>query len=118
MIEPLEIQVEGPPMLCQVELRTSDLGSALSIRGALDSRSLPALSAQLDQLQCTPCEHVLLDVASVSVLDHAGCNAIAGLAHYVTGRGGRLVIRCGPGAIRGLLVSTGLGPHLEESELS
>jgi anti-anti-sigma factor len=115
MIEPLDIQVEEPPTLCEVELATSDLGSALSIRGVLDADSLPALSAQLDQLQCTSCEHVLLDVASVSVLDHAGCNAIAGLAHYVSGRGGRLIIRCGPGAIRGLLVSTGLGAHLEDA---
>jgi anti-anti-sigma factor len=114
MIEPLEIDTDALPRVCEVELRISDLGSALSIRGALDAGSLPALSAQLDQLQCTPCQEVLLDVAAVTVLDHTGCNAIAGLAHYVSARGGRLIIRCGPGAIRGLLCSSGLGAHLEE----
>jgi anti-anti-sigma factor len=100
--------------VCGVDLRVSARGLTLEIRGVLDSDSLPALSAQLARLQCSPCEEVVVDVRRVDVLDHAGCNAIASLAHYVPARGGRFVIRCKPGAIKGLLVSTGLGEHIEE----
>ena len=57
----------------------------------------------------------ILDMTHVSVVDHVGLNAIAGLAHYVAARGGRFLIRCSPGAIRGLLISTGLGPNLEDA---
>jgi len=102
-----------PAALCKVTLRTSEHGLVLEVQGSLDGSCMPALSAQFDQLQCTPCEEAILDMTRVSVVDHVGLNAIAGLAHYVAARGGRFLIRCAPGAIRGLLISTGLGPHLE-----
>jgi anti-anti-sigma factor len=75
---------------------------------------MPALSAQFDQLQCSPCDEAVLDLRDVSVVDCVGLNALAGLSHYIDGRGGTLVIRCSPGAIRGMLVSTGLGSRLED----
>jgi anti-sigma B factor antagonist len=107
---PLE---ERPFPVCQVELRSEDDVLTLEIRGTLDANSVPALAAQLEQLQCTPCDRAVLDVRRVGVIDHVGCNAIAQAAHYVRERGGRLVIRCLPGAIRGILASAGLAPFLE-----
>jgi len=104
----------SPAALCEVTLTTTEGGLLLAIRGALDASSMPALAVQIDQLQCTPCEKAVLDLCKVDVADHVGLNAIAGLAHYVAARGGRLVIRCSPGAIRGLLISTGLGAHIED----
>jgi anti-anti-sigma factor len=104
-----------PAARCEVSLRGTEHGLLLEVSGSLDASCMPALSAQLDQLQCSPCEEAILDVTNVSVVDHVGLNAIAGLAHYVAARGGRFVIRCSPGAIRGLLISTGLGPNLVDA---
>jgi anti-anti-sigma factor len=101
------------PARCEVFLFPGDRGGTLVVRGALDGSTLPALSAQIDQLLCTPCEEAVLDLRRVSVLDARGCRAVAGLAHQVARVGGTLVIRTGPGAIAGLLVSTGLGRYLE-----
>lgn len=101
------------PARCEVVLFPGDRGGTLVVRGVLDGSTLPALSAQIDQLLCTPCEEAVLDLRRVSVLDARGCRAVAGLAHQVARAGGTLVIRTGPGAIAGLLVSTGLGRHLE-----
>lgn len=104
---------ESASPVCEVALLTSSGGLTLEVKGTLDASTLPALSAQLDQLQCTPCDNTILDLQAVEVLDHVACNAIAGLSHYVAARGGDLVIRCVPGAIRGILVSVGLGDRLE-----
>jgi anti-sigma B factor antagonist len=103
----------NPFARCGVVLHPSDGGGTLVVRGTLDGETLPALSAQIDQLLCTPCEEAVLDVRDLTVLDARGCRAVAGLAHAVAGLGGRLVIRTAPGAITGLLVSTGLGQYLE-----
>jgi len=101
------------PLRCEVTLLETPRGLTLSVGGALDAHSVAALSAQFDQLQCTSCDEAVLDLREVGVIDCAGLNAVAGLSHYIGGRGGTLVILCRPGAIRGLLVSTGLGPLLE-----
>ena len=71
-----------------------------------------------DDIQVTQVPGVLLHQVEQDTLQGGRVGAvpaIAGLAHYVSARGGRLIISCGPGAIRGLLVSTGLGPHLEDA---
>lgn len=100
----------------EVLLDETARGLTLTVRGALDARAMPALATQFDLLQCTPCEEAVLDLCDVTVVDCVGLNAVAGLSHYVAGRGGILRIRCRPGAIRGLLVSTGLGARLEDAE--
>lgn len=101
---------------CEVTLLETDRGLTLRVRGSLDAQAMPALTAQFDQLQCTACDQAVLDLNDVLVVDCVGLNAVAGLCHYVSGRGGTLLIRCRPGAIRGLLVSIGLGSRLEELE--
>jgi anti-anti-sigma factor len=103
----------SPFARCEVALHPTERGGTLVVRGTLDGSTLPALSAQIDQLLCTPCGEAVLDVRRVSVLDARGCRALAGLAHQVTRLGGTLIIRSAPGAITGLLVSTGLGQYLD-----
>ena len=100
--------------VCEVDLRWLD-GARLVLRvtGTLDAVSVPTLSAQFDQVQCTPCPEILLDLSEIAVLDSVGCNAIAGLCHYISARGDRITIRCRSAAIRGLLGSIGLRRHLE-----
>ena len=105
---------ERPFPVCQVELRGDDDLLVLEIRGALDKTSVPAFSAQFEQLQCTPCDRAVIDVRKVGVIDCVGCNAIAYAAHYMRERGGHLAIRCAPGAIRGILASTGLSQFFED----
>ncbi|MGH8996780.1 MAG: STAS domain-containing protein [Acidimicrobiales bacterium] len=111
--EPMSLE-ERPFPVCQVELRTEDDVLTLEIRGTLDASSVPALAAQFEQLQCTPYDQAVMDVRGVDVIDHVGCHAIAQVAHFVRERGGHLVIRCVPGAICGILASTGLSPFLED----
>lgn len=108
--------VGEPTPLCEVTLSHKDGVLVLSVRGCLVASSMPALSAQIDQLQCSPCEQTEIDIRAVEVIDHVGLNALAGLAHYISARGGRLVIGCCPGAIRGWLISTGLGRHLDDTD--
>lgn len=105
---------ERPFPVCQVEFRGDDDALVLEIRGTLDKTSVPALTAQLEQIQCAPCDHAVIDVRKLGVIDCVGTNAIACVAHYVRERGGHLVIRCTPGAIRGILASSGLAPFFED----
>lgn len=93
--------------------RPTERGATLVLRGTLDRSTLPALSAQIDQLLCAPFEEAVLDLRRVSVVEARGCRAVAGLAHEVSRLGRTLIIRSAPGAISGLLVSSGLGRYLE-----
>jgi anti-sigma B factor antagonist len=115
-IDPMPLEVRPRPV-CQVELRSEDDVLVLEIRGALDATSVPALAAQLEQLQWAPCERAVIDVRRVGVIDCVGCNAIAQAAHYVRERGGHLLIRCVPGAIRGILAAAGLSPFFEDPSI-
>ncbi|GEM_PF-4765873 len=104
----------GDP-LCEVSMRKHGNGHVLEVRGELGALTLPAFETQIDQVLCAREPETVLDVRHVSVLDCAGCSAIAGLAHDLSRRGGTLVIRTAPGAIRGLLISTGLAECLAEA---
>jgi anti-anti-sigma regulatory factor len=74
----------------QVELAVLDASCRLSLHGALCGTSLAALEAQVDQLGCSPCERVVIDMAHVTEIDEIGAKVIVGLYYYVLGRGGAL----------------------------
>jgi anti-anti-sigma regulatory factor len=80
---------ESAPVL-QVELESSPTTCRLTLRGILCDSSIAALEAQVDQLGCTPCHEVVIDLRQVTRLDPVGANVIFGLYHYVVGRGGEL----------------------------
>jgi anti-anti-sigma factor len=82
-------ETEAAPTL-QVELDLQGPACRLTLRGELCGASLAALTAQVDQLVCLPCERVVVDMGQVTRLDHAGAKVILGLYYYVLGKGGVL----------------------------
>jgi anti-anti-sigma factor len=83
------VEAEATPIL-QVELDVQGPACRLTLRGELCGGSLAALTAQVDQLVCLPCERVMVDMGQVTRLDHAGAKVILGLYYYVLGKGGVL----------------------------
>jgi ABC-type transporter Mla MlaB component len=77
---------------CSVALLNTEHGERLVVAGMLEAASLPAFSAQIDQLMCTPCGAVHLDLSGVTSIDEAGANAVTGLQSYIEGRGGTLLV--------------------------
>jgi anti-anti-sigma factor len=73
----------------RVELNTSGQTSTLALCGMLCGTSIAALEAQIDQLGCTPCDAVTIDLRQLQALDKSGARMLLGLYHYVTARGGR-----------------------------
>lgn len=67
----------------------SGQSSTLELCGMLCGTSIAALEAQIDQLSCTPCEALTIDVRKLHALDKGGARSLLGLYHYVTARGGR-----------------------------
>jgi anti-anti-sigma factor len=83
------VETEAAPIL-QVELDVQGPACSLTLRGELCGGSLAALTAQVDQLVCLPCERVVVNMGQVTRLDQAGAKVILGLYYYVLGKGGVL----------------------------
>ena len=81
--------VASPEDWLRVELRVSGEVCTLVLSGVLSGTSIAALEAQVDQLSCTACGDVVLDVRRLKELDRTGASALSGLYHYVKARGGR-----------------------------
>ena len=79
----------APPTL-RVDLDVRGPTCRLTLHGELGGTSLAALEAQVDQLGCTPCEMVVIDMRHVTHLDEIGAKVLLGLYYYVLGRGGEL----------------------------
>lgn len=79
---------EGPVL--SVELVTDGTECCLRLRGALCGTAIAALSSQIDQLSCTPCNPVVIDLRYLAEIDGEGIEALVGLNRYVEGLGGRL----------------------------
>jgi anti-anti-sigma factor len=62
----------------------------LVLHGELCGATIAALEAQLDQLACTACHDVRVDLSGLEATDEAGLRVLAGLCHYVKGRGGEV----------------------------
>jgi anti-anti-sigma factor len=88
MIDSVEFTEAAPSLL--VELESVAGTCRLTLRGALCGTSIAALEAQVDQLGCTQCDEVIIDMQHLTALDPVGANVILGLYHYVVGRGGEL----------------------------
>jgi anti-anti-sigma factor len=82
-----------------VELQTRDKTCTLILQGALSGTSLAALEAQIDQLGCTSCNDIVLDVTDLRALDKRGARVLLGLYHYAGAMGGQLRIIGAQGAV-------------------
>jgi anti-anti-sigma factor len=104
--------------LCEVRLQLTERDLVLRVRGALVASTMPALSAQFDQLQCTPCDEVVLDLHELRSIDTVGSNAILGITQYMSQRHSTLQIRGASREIEGLLISAGLAEYLPDGGAS
>jgi len=80
----------------------------LELSGSLCGTSVAALAVQVDQLACTSCEHVVVDLSGLVRIDEVGVNMLVGLWHYVRGRGGRLEVVGARGSLVHTLAEGGL----------
>jgi anti-anti-sigma regulatory factor len=76
----------------EVHLEVLGSGCVLILDGILCATSIAALEAQVDQLGWLPCVDVTVDLGALRALDDTGARVLAGLHHYVLGRGGRFRI--------------------------
>jgi anti-anti-sigma factor len=99
----------SPPML---SVRFDDRASlcVLSLAGQLTQTSVAALDAQVDQIGCSQCKHLILDVAELTGLDPIGTRVLVGLDVYVRALGARLTITGASGAVAEALARTPLDP--------
>jgi anti-anti-sigma factor len=102
----VEAEAEAAPTL-QVELDAQGPACRLTLRGELCGGSLAALTAQVDQLVCLPCERVVVDMGQVTRLDEAGAKVILGLYYYVLGKGGVLRVTGMAGQVAETLRASG-----------
>ena len=63
---------------------------SLTMKGQLVVSSIAALEVQIEQIGCSQCEDVELDVSGLTTLDAAGARVLTGLATYVRALGAAL----------------------------
>jgi anti-anti-sigma factor len=80
------------PSRLSVELRVAGSTCVLKLFGALKGTTAAALEAQIDQLNCTACLDVNVDLAQVTEIDAIGAGVLSGLEYQVRSRGGRLTM--------------------------
>jgi anti-anti-sigma factor len=102
----------GIPVLT-VELVNTEARFLLTLRGELTGASIAALETQVDQIGCSECKEVLLDVTELKRLDSIGLQVLTGIDQYVEALGGRLTILGASGDVTEALSPTGV--HLLSS---
>jgi anti-anti-sigma factor len=80
----------------------------LTLRGELTGASIAALETQVDQIGCSYCKEVFLDVTGLKRLDSIGLRVLIGIDHYVEALGGQLTILGASGEVAEALAPTGL----------
>jgi anti-anti-sigma factor len=80
----------APPPTLEVGLRCSGKIGILKASGELIASSIAALHAQIDQLSCSRCTELIVDLHDLAGIDSVGVNVLVGLHHYLEGRGGRM----------------------------
>lgn len=94
-----------------IEVRDRGTACELRLAGALRAGSVVALEALVEQIGCATWDEVALDLTELTSLDDVGNSVLAGLHHYMQGRGGRLTISGAHGDVRARLARA---PYLLE----
>lgn len=96
------------PVALTASLYEAGSVTILSLAGALESGSLAAMDAQVDQILCTDCQQLVVEASRLTSVDAAGVGALVELAATMAGRGGQLRIRGASGQVAQLLGGTPL----------
>ena len=90
-----------------IEVRPSAGSLTLALMGELDLSSAPTLRACLEQLD-PGVEEIVVDLTDVSFMDSTGLALLVSTEHTLTTRGGRLTVRRPSGAVRRVLMVSGV----------
>jgi anti-anti-sigma factor len=82
---------EEPPILT-VTFDDRESVCVLTLSGQLTRTSVAALDAQVDQIGCSKCTELILDVTGLIGLDAVGSRALVGLSVYLRALGARLTV--------------------------
>lgn len=80
----------------------------LTLTGELNGSSIAALEVQIDQIGCSQCSRVVLDVSALRKLDSVGTRVLVGLDHYVRALGARMAITGAAGQVAEALTTSAL----------
>lgn len=80
----------------------------LTMSGELNGTSMPALEVRIDQIGCSGCEDVVLDVTGLRALDRVARRVLVGLDHYVRALGAPLTVTGASGQVTEALATTRL----------
>jgi anti-anti-sigma factor len=100
-----------------VEFASTASLCVLTLTGELNGTSIAALEVQIDQIGCSQCSRVVLDVSALRGLDSVGTRVLVGLDHYVSALGARLAITGARGQVAEALANSPLihGPDAAEN---
>jgi anti-anti-sigma factor len=101
-----------------VEFASTASLCVLTLTGELNGTSIAALEVQIDQIGCSQCSGVVLDVSALRRLDPVGTRVLVGLDHYVSALGARLSITGATGQVAEALATSPLvsGPGAAEND--
>lgn len=74
------------------EVNRSNEGTTLVVRGSLDINSAPALAEEIDKIVATRPAKVLVDLATLDLIDSSGVAALVKLFKGVRNNGGAMTI--------------------------
>ncbi len=109
MAYPLTL-VDTDGAVLTVEFASTASLCVLTLTGELNGTSIAALEVQIDQIGCSQCSGVVLDVSALRTLDPVGTRVLVGLDHYVTALGARLAITGAWGQVAEALADSPLIP--------
>ncbi|HEX4218721.1 MAG TPA: STAS domain-containing protein [Acidimicrobiales bacterium] len=89
-----------------VEFTSTASLCVLTLAGELNGTSIAALEVQIDQIGCSHCSGVVLDVSALRKLDSVGTRVLVGLDHYVQALGARLAVTGATGQVAEALATT------------
>jgi len=84
--------------------------TVLGLAGALETTSLAAVDAQVEQIACTDCRQLVVEASRLTDLDPAGVEVLVDLACAMAARGGQLRVRGATGQVAEILRGTPLIP--------
>ena len=94
---------ESEPSILSVSFDEHGSVCMLTLSGQLTRTSVAALDAQVDQIGCADCKHLILDLADLTGLDEVGSRVLEGLDVYVRTLGAQLSITGASGVVAEML---------------
>jgi anti-anti-sigma factor len=100
-------RLEGRQEVFAFESRERDAGALVQLFGELDVAAVGDLQAELDRIQASGCEEVVVDLRELDFMDSTGLHLLLRLDANCTREGILLQLVPGPAAVQRLFEVTG-----------